>query len=124
MIPTTLKATGSVMLTDEIRTFIDTKLSKLGKLLNTNDGALRADVEVGTTGGARTGEMFRAEINLSWSGGVVRAEATRETLHAAIDEAVEEVRGEVRKKSTKHRDLVRRGAARVKDFFRYFGGGK
>lgn len=110
------------MLTDELRTFVDEKLKKVEKVMHADDQAARADVELGTTGGARTGEMFRAEINLHFSGGFLRAEATRETLHTAIDEAVEELRGEVRKKLTKHRDLVRRGASRVKDFFRYFGG--
>ena len=122
MIPTTLKATGAVMLTGELRTYLDEKLKKLEKVLDPNDTMVRADVEVGTTGGTRTGQEFRAEINLHWSGGFVRAEATREALHPAIDEAIEEVRGELRKKITKHRDLVRRGAARVKDLFKYWRG--
>ncbi len=122
MIPTTLKATGAVMLTDELRTFIDEKLKKLEKLLDPNDQMVRADIEVATTGGARTGAQFRAEINLHFTGGFVRAEATREAMHPAIDEAVEEARAELRKVVTKHRDLIRRGASRVKDIFRYWSG--
>ncbi len=121
-IPIALKATGAVMLTDEVRTYLDEKFQKIEKLLSETDTSARADVELGTTGGARTGEQFRAEINLKVAGAFHRAEATRETLHAAIDEAVEEVRGEVRKSVTKHRDLVRRGAARVKDIFRHWSG--
>lgn len=122
MIPTTFKATGAVMLTDEVRAYVEDKMRKIEKVTDKNDTSIHADVELGTTGGSRTGEQYRAEINVKYAGGFARAEATRETLHAAIDEAVEEVRGEVRKSVTKHRDLVRRGAARVKDIFRYWSG--
>ena len=122
MIPITIKATGAVMLTDEVREYVEEKVRKIEKVTDKSDTTLRADVELATTGGARTGEQYRAEINLKFKGGVARAEATRETLHTAIDEAVEEVRAEVRKSVTKHRDLVRRGAARVKDIFRYWSG--
>lgn len=122
MIPITLKASGAVMLTDEVREYVEDKIKKIEKVTDKADTTLRADIELGTTGGSRTGEQYRAEINLKFSGGFARAEATRDTLHAAIDEAVEEVRGEVRKSVTKHRDLVRRGAAKVKDIFRYWSG--
>lgn len=123
-IPTTLKGTGAVMLTDEVREFVEEKVRKLEKVVDQKDTTLRADIELATTGGARTGQEFRAEINLCFDGDCMRAEATRDNLHAAIDEAVEEMRREVRKKRTKHRDLLRRGAARVKDIFRYWSGGK
>lgn len=122
MIPITLKATGAVMLTDEVRTYVEEKIKKIEKVTDKNDTTLRADIELGTTGGARTGEQYRAEINFKFAGGFARAEATRDTLHAAIDEVVEEVRGEVRKSVTKHRDLLRRGAAKVKDIFKYWSG--
>lgn len=117
-----IKATGSVMLSDEVRSFVEEKVQKLARLLDTSDTSVLAEVEVGSVSQARTGDSFRAEINLSFAGGFVRAEAIRETLHTAIDEAVAEAQREVRHKRTKHRDLVRRGAARVKDFFRYFRG--
>ena len=121
MLPVTIETTGSVMLTDEVREFLNKKLEKLEKLLNKNDTTVMARVELGTSAGSRTGDLFRAEINITFKGGFVRAEAARDTLHAAIDEAVSEARREIRKSRTKHRDLVRRGAARVKDFFRNFG---
>lgn len=122
MIPTTLKVTGAVLLTDEVRAYVEDKVRKIEKVSDQSDTSSRIDVELGTTGGARTGEQFRAEINFTFAGGFARAEATAGTLHAAIDTVVEEVRREVRRKRTKHRDLLRRGAARVKDIFRYWGG--
>ena len=110
------------MLTDEVRSFVEDKVGKLQKILNQNDTTLMTDVEIGTVSGSRTGDLFRAELNITFAGGGVRAEASRETLHAAIDEAVAEARGEIRRTRTKHRDLIRRGAASVKEFFKRFGG--
>jgi ribosomal subunit interface protein len=120
MIPTRLMAKGAVVLTDELREFIDVKMQKLEKVMDMSDTSIKADMELGTTGGARTGEQYRAEINVVFSGGFVRAEATRETLHTAIDEMIEEARTELNKTRTKQRDLFRRGRSKVKDFLRYF----
>ena len=122
MIAYNLKGTGAVMLTDEVRDYLNNKLEKIEKLVDPNDTAVRADVELATTGGARTGELFRAEINLSISGAFFRAEASEGTLHAAIDEAVDELRRELQKKIGKKRDLGRRAAQKVKDLYRYWKG--
>lgn len=124
MIPTRLMASGSVVLTDDLKAFIEEKVEKLEKVLDPNDTSVKADIEVGTTGGARTGEQFRAEINLSFAGGFVRAEATTESLRTSIDEALDEARRELKTARTKKRGLVRRSAARMKDFLRFWSGGK
>jgi ribosomal subunit interface protein len=119
---TKILASGAVVLTDELKKFIEDKLLKVTALVDPADTAAMVDVEIGTTaGGQRTGDIFRAEINLQFKGGFVRAEATRDTLHGAVDEAVTEARRELRKTKQKKRDLMRDGAAQVKDFFRNFG---
>ncbi len=118
----TIKTTGSVMLTSELRSLVEEKVGKLEKLLDQNDSTILAEVELGSVSQSRTGDSFRAEINLTFAGGFARAEALRETLRTALDATVDDVRGEVRRSRTKHRDLVRRGASKVKDFFRYFRG--
>ena len=109
------------MLTEEVRSIVSEKMERLEKLLDQNDTTTMAEVELGSVSNSRTGALFRCEINVTFSGKLVRAEASRETLHTAIDEAVGEARREIRKLRTKHRDLIRRGAGKVKDFFRYFG---
>lgn len=123
MIAYNLKGSGSLVLTDEVRGYLDQKLDRVEKLINENDTAVKLDVELGTVSNARTGNMFRAELNFSFSGGFIRAEETCDTLHAAIDAAVDELVHELKKKVGKQRDLMRRGASKVKDFFRYFTGG-
>ena len=116
-----IKATGAVVLTDELKDFVTEKLSKVGTLLAEDPTAL-AEVELATTaGGARTGDVFRAEINISFSNTLARAEAVKDTLHGALDRAVAEVWREVKKSRGKHRSLARQGAAHVKNFFDQFG---
>lgn len=118
-----IKTSGSVILTEELREFAEKKIAKLEKLLDPKDTTILIEVELATTtNGQRTGDAYRAEVNVSFTGGLARAEASRETMHAAIDEAVAEARRELRRSRTRHRDLIRRGALRVKDFFRRFSG--
>lgn len=118
---TTIKTTGAVMLTEELRSFVEDKVGKLEKLLDSSDTTVLAEVELESITQSKTTHMFRAEINLSFAGGFARAEASRETLHAAIDEAVAETKREVEHTRVKRRNMVRRGAAQVKEFFRRFG---
>ena len=118
---TKIKVTGAIILSEELRAFVEKKIGKLAIFLE-NDPAAIAEVEVGTTSaGQRTGDVYRAEVHLTFTGGDAYAEAVRENLHAALDQATGEARRELRKKRGKNRDLVRRGAAQVKDFFRNFG---
>lgn len=118
---TKIKVTGSVILTEELNAFIEGKMKKIGVFLKKDPSALAA-IEVGTTGGGqRTGDVFRGEIHLTFSGGNLYAEAVADNLHKAIDRTVEEMRRELRKAKSRNRDMVRRGAATVKEFFRSFG---
>jgi ribosomal subunit interface protein len=116
----TTKTTGAVALTGELRTFVEEKIEKLGKLLDPKDTTVLAEVELESISQSKTGDLFRAEINLTFAGGFARAEASGETLHAAIDTAVAEAKREVQHVRVKRRNLIRRGAAKVKDFLRRF----
>jgi len=118
--PVKIKVTGAILLTDELRTFIDEKLYKLFKLIPESDTTALAEVEIESTANSRVGDSYRAEITFTYAGGMARAEARRETLHTAIDEAVGEARRELRRAKNKRHDLARRGAAQVKEFFRNF----
>lgn len=118
---TKVKATGSVMLTEELSSHIEKKIKKIAVFLK-NDPTAIAEVEVGTTSnGQRTGDVYRGEVHVTFTGGDAYAEATHNTMHGAIDRAVAEARRELRKSKEKHRTLVKRGGAKVKDFFRNFG---
>ena len=116
-----IKATGAVILTEELQAFVDKKAEKLGVFLQDDPTAI-IEIEVGTTSaGQRTGDVYRGEVHATFTGGDVYAEAVQGTLHGAIDQAFGEARRKLRKDRGKHRDLMRRGAAQVKGFFRNFG---
>lgn len=116
-----IKVSGAVILTEELRAFVEKKAQKLEVFVRGDESAI-AEVEMGTTSaGQRTGDVYRGEVHLTFAGGDAYAEAVRDTLHGALDQAIAEARREVRKKMSKNRDLVRRGAASVKEFFRNFG---
>lgn len=118
-----IKATGAVILTDELKALIGKKLQKIEKLLTAQDTTALVEVEVGTTSaGHRTGDVYRAEFNVTFGGNhLARSESVRDTLQSAIDEAIKDVRREIRKAKGKERSLFRRGAADAKTFFRTWG---
>jgi ribosomal subunit interface protein len=120
-LPLKIKTTGAVLLTDELRSFIEGKAGKLEKLVDARDTTALLEVEVESSSSSRLGGLYRAEINCTLKGGFVRAEARGDTLHAALDKATNEAWRELRHTKTKRRDLIRRGAAKVKRFFRKFG---
>lgn len=115
-----IKGTGSVMLTDELQALIEKKIQKIQKLMPKDDTTALVEVEVGTTSaGQRTGDVYRAEFNVTFDGNhLARSEAIRDTLQSAIDEAIQNVRREIRKTKGRERSLFLRGAARAKELFR------
>lgn len=121
MIPTKIKTTGAVLLNEEVRNYLDEKIKRLGKLVDAEDPTNLMEIELEALP-RKTGENFRVEMNFSSNGKVLRMEAKGETLHSAIDEAVEEGARRLRHLKGKHTDLMRRAGADIKDFFRNFPG--
>jgi len=121
MIPTRIKTTGSVALSDEVRSYIDEKLSRLTKLIDEADTTSLFEIELESLT-PHTGDRYRAEINFSSNGKVLRVEANGATLHEAIDLAVDEAALRLRKLKGKQSDLLKRSGAELKKFFRNFGG--
>ncbi len=110
-----------MVLNDEVRSYVNEKIQKLSKLVDMSDTTMLMDVELEALP-KKTGENFRVEMNFSSNGKVLRMEAKGETLHAAVDEAVEEGARRLRHLKGKHEDVMRRTGAQVKDFFRNFPG--
>jgi ribosomal subunit interface protein len=117
---TTIKATGSVELTPELRAFIEEKVAMLAKYIGSADNELAVcNVEVGlTTEGQQTGDIYRVEFNLEYQGsGVMRYVATAATLHKAIEKAKDEMKRELRRAREKEHDMFKRGATAIKRLF-------
>ncbi len=114
---TSIKATN-YELNPEIQSYVDKQQQKFDKVLP-EDEEIILGVEVGKLSNHHhLGHIFRAEFNLAYKGKLFRSEETEETLTAAIDLAADEMIRQVRKSKEKRKDLIRKGAAKIKSWIR------
>lgn len=106
-------------ITSSVEDYLQKKLETLKKFLkNFNSELIKAEVELGkTTRHHQTGDIFRAEINLSVGGKLFRAESEKDDLFAAIDEVRDDLAGEIKKFKTKKETIFIRGARSIKKKF-------
>ncbi len=112
--------TTNVDISPGVNEYIKEKIGGLGKLLGKfNPELVTARVEVGKIKqGQRRGKIFRAEVNLSVGGRLLRAEETGESIHAAIDLVKDELRRKIRQYTRKRETKIIRGARSWKKFWR------
>ena len=98
------------------REYVDKKLVRTAeRLLARNGEVIILEIEVGkATRHHRTGNIFRAEANLSIGKTLLRAEALGETLNEAIDLAEEELEREIKQFKERKRSLMLKGARSLK----------
>jgi len=105
-----LKATN-ISLNEDIRSYLEKRLTSLGKLIDMDDPVVLIDVELGrTTKHHQSGDIFFAEINIHRRKEAFRAVSNRGDLNSAIDDMHDEIAGELlswkgRKKSYSQRKL-------------------
>jgi ribosomal subunit interface protein len=97
-------------------------LSAFDKLVSPGDESIKCNVEVGkTTRHHKSGDIFRAEINLHTAGKDFYAVSEKGDLYAAIDEVKDEISRALVHHKGKSTTLMRKGAATVKNILRGFG---
>ncbi|MDP3894643.1 ribosome-associated translation inhibitor RaiA [Nocardioides sp.] len=112
----TIEAAG-IELTPALRTFIENKLKSLVKLVEKLEGKGEAEIvlEVSrTTKHHHKGLVFRAKGNLKFGKTLLRAEATGESLRAAVDILKDELKREIVGFKERFTALAKRGARSVK----------
>lgn len=115
---TTIKTTR-IKLTSAISDYIDKKIADIGKFVAVKDESATAHIEIEkTTAHHHAGDIFRAEINLHIAGKSFRAEATKEDLHAALDEIKDETIRELLSYKNKKKTLVKKGGRLLKSRLR------
>ncbi len=99
-------------ITDSVEDYLRKKIKSLEKLFkNYDEELMKVEMEVGrTTRHHQTGDIFRAEINLSVGGKLFRAESERDDIFAAIDEVRDDLEREIKKFKTKKETISIRGA--------------
>lgn len=91
-------------LTPLLREYIEEKIGKLSKFLKRFDeGSVHAKVEVARlTRHHRHGNVYHAEVNLHFPGGMLRAEYQAEDVRVAVSKVKKVLQREIRKYKSKH----------------------
>lgn len=104
-----IKATN-LELTDEIRDYLNKKIGDIDNFLRPTEFPISARVELGrTTFHHKSGDIYRAEINLQVPGELLRAESESETLFSAIDALKDQIQREIKKYKEKNIAKNRKG---------------
>ncbi len=108
-----------------IENYVQKKLETLKKFLeNFNKESLMTEIELGrTTRHHQSGDIFRAEINLSVDGKLFRVESEQDDIYAAIDEVRDDLEREIKAFKTKKETIFIRGARSLKKKVWHFAAG-
>jgi ribosomal subunit interface protein len=113
-----IKATG-IELTPAIREYLENKIMSLGKLVDFSSDNVLVEAGVGRiTGHHRTGEVFKAEVNLTVAGQLIRVKAVEADLYAAIDKVKDELSNKLSSDQKKKITLVRKGGRMIKNLLK------
>lgn len=109
-----------LQLSEAIEDYVAKKLESLKKFITDfNEELVTAEVELSrTTRHHQSGDIFRAEINLTVNGKLFRVESEKDDLYAAIDEVRDDLEREIKKFKTKKETVFIRGARSFKKSFR------
>ncbi len=111
----------TIDLNDEIRTYVEEKIAMLYKLLHgVAEENMRAEVELQRDQHQQSGNVFRADITIHAGAERTHAVGHGETLHAAIDEAKDDLSRRLLRGKSKRTDMIRKGGARIKRMLRFW----
>lgn len=113
-----IKATN-IELTSAIEDYIEKRFKVFDKFITGPVSNAFCEVEVGkTTHHHKSGNVFRAEVNLHVPGNDFYAFSERDDLYAAIDEVKDEILRKLKSSKEKRTTLIRRGALKVKNLLK------
>jgi len=116
-----IKATN-IDLTPALSDYVNQKMEQIEKFIETDKDVPLCEVEIGTTTKHhQSGNIFRAEINLDFSGKDFRTVSEKEDLYVAVNEAKEEIIEAIKSSKTKQRTKFRRGSEKIKNLLKGFG---
>jgi ribosomal subunit interface protein len=108
-----------MVISGEVKEYLDRKLDSISKLADSMDPSALLDIELErTTKHHQNGDIYRAELNLTIFGAILRAEEEEFDIKAAIDEAKDEMLRILKTKKGKRESVVRRSARYMKDVVR------
>ena len=115
----------NLALTPALEKYVSKKVALLDKHLKyyyKRAGDLMFEIEIAKkTNHHKQGDIYYAEINFSAGDVHLRSEFTSEDIYIAIDGSKDTMEREMRRYSQKHRDLFRRGGAKIKNLLKRLG---
>ncbi len=109
-------------LTEEMTDLATRKVEGLQKYIGKDAGESLAYVDLGKfTEAHQTGDIWYSDCALDVEGKRYYAKATADSIRTAIDRMVADLAKELRRDHKKQHSLIKRGGARVKEFFRFGG---
>jgi len=107
-------------ITPAIESYVEKKMETLEKFFKSFGEEKRIiEVELGkSTGKQKSGNIFRAEININLGGKMFRAESEQADIYAAIDEMRDDLEQEIKKFKEKKGTIFIRGARSIAKKFR------
>ncbi len=116
-----IKTKGDVVVTDDLRAYIDEKIESIKKYLkHTDEDAVFIEVEL-QEGEPEKARSFRADITVNAPGERTHAVGWGESLNAALDEAKDELSRRLRREKKKKLSLLRKAGRKVKEMLRFGG---
>ncbi|MFA7216810.1 MAG: ribosome-associated translation inhibitor RaiA [Candidatus Paceibacterota bacterium] len=101
-------------LTPAIEEYITKKMLMIDKFFKENEEVL-CEVEIGkTTNRHKSGDIFKAEVNMSCEGSQFYCVVEKDDLYASIDEVKDGVERSVVSDKTKKITLFRKGSGKIK----------
>ncbi len=102
--------------TEAIQAYVTKRFEGANKFLNDN---AQVEVELSrTTNHHKSGDIFRAEVNINNNGDQTYLAQEREDLFVAIDALRDEIQQVLSSKKGKRESLWKRGKQRIKDMLR------
>lgn len=97
-----------------VEEYVFKKMSSLSKFIDHDE--VLCEVELGrTTNHHRAGDIYKAEINITYKGKQFYVVADKDDLYAAIDEMRDEIERVIVSYKKKSNTLIRRGASKIKN---------
>lgn len=104
----------NIELTESIKDYVNKKVVILDKFIDKLEDVL-LEIEIGkTTNHHKQGDIFKAEINISFSGKKFYATSIKEDLYGAIDDVKEQIEYQLIQSKERGETLFRRGARSIK----------
>ncbi|MDD5068229.1 MAG: HPF/RaiA family ribosome-associated protein [Candidatus Pacebacteria bacterium] len=104
--------------TPDIERHIASCMQTIEKLIDEKDDSALAQVELAKTSAQKTGDIYRAEINMHIAGADFFAFSEKSDFMSALDTVRDEILRKMKTRKDKRVSFMRRGGRKIKDYLK------